>query len=302
MNQFKKFVLHMETGIDTITGSSLLIHAVMVGATVASYGNIEAYLLRGHANSLTAHTLATVLGASLVVASSRLTKLNLARLRTDRNMQIVVAVAVLTGVLSGILQTAEYMHNTYSWISAAALGFGVPLLLEVAPALTVALLKNVDEGERTDRLRQDMATKITSAISTALDGIRPDDMREEIEEASKVFVHQFVDGTLGDMLYQLRETNQHALSDMLSDKNDSATTMSQPVTPLAQPVTEVMTAKDRREKLYDMIPDGTPSGSIDHVSIAEAFGVTTRTIYRDIESLSKEGRWHVNGVVEKLEG
>lgn len=295
MNKFKSFILSLETGIDTVTGSSLLIHSVMIGATVASYGNIQAYLSQGHANPLTSHTLATVLGASLVVASSRLTKLNLSRLRHDRNMQIVVVVAMLTGILSGILQSAEYLLNQYTVLSAVSLGFGVPLLLEVAPALTVALLKNVDEGERTDRLRQDMANKITTAIGSALDSIRPDDIRGEIEKASGTFVTQFLDSTLGDMLHQLRETSQHTLSDMLS----------QPVATVSDNVPNVsdnvLSASDRRGQLFDMIPDNTPVDSIDIDEIAKEFGVHVRTIQRDFEYLSKKKKWHVNGVVTKLE-
>ena len=218
---FKSVVQGFEHAIDTVTASSLLIHAIMIGAAVASYGNIESYLSAGHTNELTSMALAAVLGVSLVVAASRLTKLNLARLRTDKSLQTVVAIALATGVISGLLQALEYA-KTYSGATPYLLGFGIPLLLEVAPAMTVALVKSIDANERTNTLRRDMADKITESIAAALDCISPDDMRKEVEQAAQLIGqlntggHQIVtaadEGTQGADLVALGRQGLEAMS------------------------------------------------------------------------------------------
>lgn len=231
---FKSVVQGFEHAIDTVTASSLLIHAIMIGAAIASYGNIESYLSAGHTNAITAKALAAVLGVSLVVAASRLTKLNLARLRTDANLQTVVAIALATGVISGLLQALEYA-KTYDVVTSAMLGFGIPLLLEVAPAMTVALVKSIDANERTNTLRRDMADKITESIAAALDCISPDDMRKEVEQAAQLFTREFVDNVAGEMIYELRNSNQHKLSNLLQDAQLQDTKPAQSdATPIAQ--------------------------------------------------------------------
>ena len=223
----KKVVQGLEHAIDTITASSLLIHAIMIGAAIASYGNIESYLSAGHTNAITAKALAAVLGVSLVIAASRLTKLNLARLRTDASLQTVVGIALATGVISGLLQMLEYA-KTYDIVTSAMLGFGIPLLLEVAPAMTVALVKSIDASERTNTLRKDMADKITESIAAALECISPDDMRKEVEQAAQLFTREFVDNVAGEMIYELRNENQHKLSTLLQDAQWQNATPEQP--------------------------------------------------------------------------
>lgn len=231
---FKSVVQGFEHAIDTVTASSLLIHAIMIGAAIASYGNIESYLSAGHTNAITAKALAAVLGVSLVVAASRLTKLNLARLHTDANLQTVVAIALATGVISGLLQALEYA-KTYDVVTSAMLGFGIPLLLEVAPTMTVALVKSIDANERTNTLRRDMADKITESIAAALGCISPDDMRKEVEQAAQLFTREFVDNVAGEMIYELRNSNQHKLSNLLQDAQLHDTKPAQPdATPIVQ--------------------------------------------------------------------
>jgi DNA-binding NarL/FixJ family response regulator len=231
---FKSAVQGFEHAIDTVTASSLLIHAIMIGAAVASYGNIKSYLSAGHTNEITAIALAAVLGVSLVVAASRLTKLNLARLRSDASLQTVVAIALATGVISGLLQALEYA-KTYDVVTSAMLGFGIPLLLEVAPAMTVALVKSIDANERTNTLRRDMADKITESIAAALDCISPDDMRKEVEQAAQLFTREFVDNVAGEMIHELRNSNQHKLSNLLQDAQLQDAKPTQPdATPIAQ--------------------------------------------------------------------
>jgi hypothetical protein len=245
----KKIVQGLEHAIDTVTASSLLIHAIMIGAAIASYGNIESYLSAGHTNELTSMALAAVLGVSLVVAASRLTKLNLARLRTDKSLQTVVAIALATGVISGLLQALEYAKTYQGW-TPYLLGFGIPLLLEVAPAMTVALVKSIDANERTNTLRRDMADKITESIAAALDCISPDDMRKEVEQAAQLFTREFVDNVAGEMIYELRNSNQHKLSNLLQDAQSEDATPAQP----AQQPRQVDATPIAQSNTYDATP------------------------------------------------
>ena len=277
-----------EHAIDTVTASSLLIHAIMIGAAIASYGNIESYLSAGHTNAITAKALAAVLGVSLVVAASRLTKLNLARLRTDANLQTVVAIALATGVISGLLQALEYA-KTYDVVTSAMLGFGIPLLLEVAPAMTVALVKSIDANERTNTLRRDMADKITESIAAALDCISPDDMRKEVEQAAQLFTREFVDNVAGEMIYELRNSNQHKLSNLLQDAQLQDTKPIQAdATPIAQsntydatPLLAERVEQLRGEGLQDVdIAVQLRAESYSGNSIAKELGVNPSTVSR----------------------
>ena len=285
---FKSIVQGFEHAIDTVTASSLLIHAIMIGAAIASYGNIESYLSAGHTNAITAKALAAVLGVSLVVAASRLTKLNLARLRTDANLQTVVAIALATGVISGLLQALEYA-KTYDVVTSAMLGFGIPLLLEVAPAMTVALVKSIDANERTNTLRRDMADKITESIAAALDCISPDDMRKEVEQAAQLFTREFVDNVAGEMIYELRNSNQHKLSNLLQDAQLQDTKPIQAdATPIAQsntydatPLLAERVEQLRGEGLQDVdIAVQLRSEGHSGNSIAKELGVNPSTVSR----------------------
>lgn len=281
-----KHIVHwLETFIDTLTASSLLIHTIMVIAAVASYGNIHDYLQAGHASNLTAHALATVLGAALVVSSSRLTKLNLARVGHDRNMQVVVGVALATACVSGLLQSAEYIAHGYSWLSGTALGFGIPILLEVGPALSVALIKNIDENERTDSLKRNMAVKINDAISTALDDIKADDIRKEVEYAAQIFTREFVDSVTGEMLHHLRQANKYTLSAFIApDTSTQAITViddmqaecKQVGTQLVESTEQAKSLDEVDEKILNAITNGASTP----YAIAKAIGVAQTTLKR----------------------
>jgi transcriptional regulator with XRE-family HTH domain len=285
---FKSVVQGFEHAIDTVTASSLLIHAIMIGAAIASYGNIESYLSAGHTNELTSMALAAVLGVSLVVAASRLTKLNLARLRTDKSLQTVVVIALATGIISGLLQALEYA-KTYEGATPYLLGFGIPLLLEVAPAMTVALVKSIDANERTNTLRRDMADKITESIAAALDCISPDDMRKEVEQAAQLFTREFVDNVAGEMIYELRNSNQHKLSNLLQDAQLQDTKHVQAdATPIAQgntydtaPLLAERVEQLRGEGLQDVdIAVQLRAESYSGNSIAKELGVNPSTVSR----------------------
>lgn len=297
MKKVKQIVTFLENTIDALTASSLLIHAIMVGAAIASYGNIYNYLSFAHTNETTAKALALVLGAALVVASSRLTKLNLSRFKSDSNMRVVVWLAAITGIASGVLQTAEYVRY-YHWITASVLGFGIPVLLEVAPALTVALLKNIDEGERTEVLRRSMATKITGAIEIALDEIKPDDIRGEVERSARIFTREFVDVVTGDMFYQLRETSKHRLSEFAPQLQQPIKTQAKAIAPdtsVQSPVSEPMqvdasTETQALDNKAQAILDAIRNGATTPYAISQATGIAQTTLKRKQEDGTYIGR------------
>lgn len=275
----KYFIRTIEYGIDSITASSLLIHAIMLVAAVASYGNIVSYLSAGHTNTITAQALSTVLGAVLVIASSRLTKLNLARFRQDRNLQGVVVIAVVTGMVSGYLQALEY-NKHYGMLAAYMLGFGIPLLLEVAPALSVALLKNIDASERTNALRRNMAEKINDSIAVALEDISPEHIRKRIEYATQLFAKEFVDNVAGEMLYELRESNMHTLSAMMQPETPSAT---QPEDkPKSQPKTQpTQLEAPQLDDKDTSILQAVAKGAYTPYAISKETGITITTLKRN---------------------
>lgn len=208
----KRIVTEIENVIDEITGSNLLIHMLMIVAAIASYGNVEAFFASAHTNGTTSKSLAIVLGVALVVASSRLSAMDFARLKHDRNMQFVVAIAVALAVVSGLIQTYVYMLH-YNMAISISLGFGIPVLLEVAPAATVALLKAIESTQRTENLRRTVEERMSVALETAVQQIDTELVHKEIAVAARLFTQESVNNIFGELFHRLQESSQHKLTD-----------------------------------------------------------------------------------------
>lgn len=233
----KRIVTGIENIIEEITGSNLLIHTLMIVAAVASYGNVEAFFNSAHTNGTTSKSLAIVLGIALVVASSRLSKMDFARLRYDRNMQFVVSIAVALAIVSGLIQTYEYLKH-YNVAIAISLGFGIPVLLEVAPAATVALLKAIESTQRTENLRRTVEERMANALETAVQQIDTDLVQKEIAVAARLFTQESVNNIFGELFHRLQESSQHKLTDYTNSVTP-VTIVPEDVTPVTEDVTEV---------------------------------------------------------------
>lgn len=208
----KRIVTEIENVIDEITGSNLLIHMLMIVAAIASYGNVEAFFASAHTNGTTSKSLAVVLGVALVVASSRLSAMDFARLKHDRNMQFVVAIAIALAIVSGLIQTYVYMLH-YNMAISISLGFGIPVLLEVAPAATVALLKAIESTQRTENLRRTVEERMAVALETAVQQIDTELVHKEIAIAARLFTQESVNNIFGELFHRLQESSQHKLTD-----------------------------------------------------------------------------------------
>lgn len=226
----KNIILRIEGIIDDISGSNLLISLLMIVAAWASYGNVFAFFSEGHTNTTTANALAITLGVALVVASSRLSKLDFTRVKRDRDMQIVVGIAATLAIVSGIIQSHEYAKH-YDLLIAYVLGFGIPLLLEVAPAATIALLKSIDSNQRTETLRRNVEERMAQTLNDAVERIDISTVNSEIEAAARLFTQESVNNIFGELFHRLQEASDHKLTDYI-DLDQPLASLDQQLHPL----------------------------------------------------------------------
>ena len=114
-----------EKWINYVLNSELVIHLIMFAAAAASFSNVHEFFGIAHNSSLLANALGMTLGLILIVLASKLAR---TPMRWDSwDYRIIASATILTGLLSGSIQTNMYsLHLVGFW--PAALGFGIPMV------------------------------------------------------------------------------------------------------------------------------------------------------------------------------
>lgn len=172
-------------------------HVVMLAFAVASLDNVHRFFAHAGHDGLAAWALASALGAALVVLSIMLTHIDRDNDRNAWSMMAGAAVAV--GVLSGSLQTATY-RETLQPLTAALLGFGVPLVGEVLLALAVSAYERSQARSAYRNVGQLVEGAVAGQLAAAVDTFDGAAIQKHVEATINRLAKQAVNHVAGQAM------------------------------------------------------------------------------------------------------
>jgi len=285
IRQFTRKLFTIETAV----------HAVMIAFAGASVANIASLFVEG-GHSIVGWVLGSALGFALVAVSIMATKIDRQQEPTAFRYMVIAVTAL--ALLSGAIQSKAYaLHLSLTW--AVILGYGMPLCGEALLAFATAEYSAAYRRKRIRSATDGSKERIAEAIAEALSDIDVSEVKSDVQRQVKSIVK-----------YQVGQ-----IANEMMGKNVAITStgVSVPTEPKRQPVdmsqdrptvddmnaarADKMTT--RQTEIFDAI-NGQDVAEFKR-GMSELYGVSVRTIERDLNVLETAGQIVVNGTVVRLD-
>ncbi|MCB9150207.1 MAG: winged helix-turn-helix domain-containing protein [Caldilineaceae bacterium] len=285
-------------------------HAVMLAFAVASLDNVHKFFAHAGHDGLAAWALAGALGAALVTLSIMLTHID--RDADRRAWATMAAAALAVGVLSGSLQTSTY-RETLQPLTAALLGFGVPLVGEVLLALAVSAYEKSQARAAYRNVGQLVEGAVAGQLAAAVDTFDGAAIQRHVETTINRLAKQAVNHVAGqamafyvDSVQPVEEPEAVQGEPRAVVDVNAKTGRSAEIEPKLNAETDWVdqgnTARsnaksERMEQLvqfYGENPNASQADAADHIGRSKA------TVNSYLKELEEAGRVHVNGSVQVL--
>lgn len=171
-------------------------HVVMLAFAAASLGNVHEFFSSAGHDGLSAWALAGALGAALVTISIMLTHID--READTRAWATLAFVGVAVAVLSGSLQAATYL-KALTPPTALMLGFGIPLIGEVALAFGVAAYEKAEQRREVTEAGQTVERIAVRAIVDVMQTVDVTRAKKQAERKIEGLIAAHVGATVAKL-------------------------------------------------------------------------------------------------------
>ena len=272
-------------------------HVVMLAFAAASLGNVHEFFASAGHDGLSAWALAGALGAALVTISIMLTHID--READTRAWATLAMVGVAVAVLSGSLQAGVYLH-TLTPLPAFMLGYGIPLIGEVALAFGVAAYEKAEQRREVTEAGQ---TVERIAVRTIVDVMQTVDVtraKKQAERKIESLIVAHVGATVAKLTPPEADQNRpkptgiHQIDAPASgeafDATPSEDTANAQIRHQERPTIDVANearAAEKADKVAAIVPLLTERGPMGVSAIAEELGVHRDTARRYLTELEQ---------------
>ena len=283
--------------LPTIKSQHLVTGLAGVFALV-SVQNIAHFFIELHHPLIASWTLGLAIGTALVVLAHLLSEIDMRERKAFLGLLTVTLVLV---TLSGIIQGVSYSNELgmVGYVLAFTLAATGEIVLPLAHSWHGEAKRRQavnDAGQRVEEIAAETMIKVMSSTDTAK-------AQRQAEKRIEALIVAHVDATVtrlmpsGSTTIPIDETTMKRSPRSAPEMSDTGTLSPLGVGAHVDDMTTVRSdkASDRRAEILDAVA-GQDVGTFKH-SMSDLYGVSVRTIERDLQALEINGQVVCNGVV-----